>query len=219
MKFLLASLIALTAPVFSATIVVDQFTGAPEEAGFPSVFGPVDTGSGIEDIYMAQTVTVGVEGYLATIDLWLGRHENATGDLVLNILTADGAPDGSPLVNVNIAASSIASTGLFDLVLVSVDVRSWNLYFGAGDTFAIALGAPGVATVGPGMPAFTWAADGVGDYAAGERYFKQTTEFPEWTSSEGTTDQIVRTWVDPVPEPSCVMLAGVGVLLVRRRRR
>jgi len=218
MKFLLALLLALAAPVFSATIVVDQFTGDPEGAGFPSAFGPVDTGEGVEDLYMAQTVTVGVEGYLSKIDLWLGRHEDATGDLVLSILNADGAPEGAALMTVNIASSSIGSSGLFDLVMVSVDVRSWNLHYGVGDTFAITLAAPGVPTVATGTPAFTWAADGVGGYAAGERYFR-SVEFPEWTDSEGTTDQLVRSWVEPVPEPSCLVLAGAGLLVVRRRRR
>ncbi|MCW1924228.1 hypothetical protein OKA05_16800 [Luteolibacter arcticus] len=221
MKLLLAALIALVTPAFSATAIVDQVTGSTEEGGLPSVVGPVDTGESVEDIYMAQTITAGVEGYLSRVDLWLSRQSGATGDLVLSILNADGAPEGAPLMTITIAASSIASSGLFDLVMVSVDVRSWDLHFGVGDTFAIALGAPDAPPVGTGMPAFAWAGDGLGGYAAGERYFLSSPEFPDWTSSEGTTDQIVRTWVEPasIPEPSCLVLAGAGVLLVRRKRR
>jgi hypothetical protein len=218
MKFLLASLIALITPVFSATIVVDQFTGDPEVPGLPSIFGPIDTGESREDISMAQTVTVGVEGYLSRVDLWLARQTGATGDLVLSILNADGAPGGAALMTINISSGVIPESASYEAVMVSVDVRSWNLYFGVGDTFAIALAAPDAPTLDPGVPVFAWAGDGAGGYATGERYFR-SSEFPEWTSSDGTTDQLVRTWVEPVPEPSCLVLVGAGVLVVRRRRR
>jgi len=91
----------------------------------------------------AQTVTVGVGGYLAKIELpFYQSDEIANGDLVVEIfgIFSSGAPDTSALLgSVLIENSSIPTQTQMRNAFqyTAVDFSSQNLFFNAGDQFAI----------------------------------------------------------------------------------
>ena len=91
----------------------------------------------------AQTVTVGVEGYLSRIDLqFFQSDEIASGDVVVDIFELDtsGAPDVSNLIgSATIANGAIpTSTQLRERFRYTpADFSSQNLFFNVGDQFAI----------------------------------------------------------------------------------
>ena len=111
--------------------VLDQFSDTPA------------TGSAlaIGDRH-AQTVTVGVDGYLSQIDVQIFQSDAiASGDVVVEVfgLTPAGTPDRNALLGSALIENSLIPTqtdrGIFKYT--AADFSSQNLFFNAGDQFAI----------------------------------------------------------------------------------
>ena len=116
----------------SSAQVLDQISDAPANTN----------GWAIGD-RNAQTVTVGVDGYLSKIELQIYQSDSiASGDQAVDIfgLTSLGAPDINALLgSVLIENSSIPTRAEMDNMFqfTAADFASQNLFFNAGDQFAI----------------------------------------------------------------------------------
>ena len=217
MKYLITILIILLAQTAEARadIAVDQMTldVSPPSKLFAGAVGKVGTAG--REIEAAQTLTMGRSGYLSQIDVWVGRQEETTGDLVLSILWADTWP-GEPIASFLIPSETIDSESLFTMVLVSVDVSTANIRFDAADTFAVALSAPDAPVVGTAWPPFSWAGLTNSDYDGGMRYICEVRDGPEWKDCT-KDDQAVRTWVNTTPEPATVALLLLGTVFITKK--
>lgn len=171
-------------------------------------------GDPAREIEAAQSVTVGIGGYLSQVDVWVGRQSDTIDDLILSVLDVNGEPDATnPLASVVIPASSITSTSLFSFSMVAVDVRSANIFMNAGDSLAISLSAPSapISPVQPVWPPYSWALDPSYPYADGTRFVRDLQLGPSWITSGA--DQALRTWMEPtaVPEPAAIWLFLPGL--------
>ncbi|MEM0895686.1 MAG: PEP-CTERM sorting domain-containing protein, partial [Verrucomicrobiota bacterium] len=164
---------------------------------------------------VAQTFTVGLGGLLSSVEVQVQQGDIPdvpTGDLVMSILpTTNGAPDfGQSLGSVSLPATTIPpfddfASGPF----VSFDVSGLNIMVSPGQVLAIELSYP----TGTGSY-FIYDAE-VPIYAGGSAWI--SNPFDGFIFDSGR-DAGFRTTV-LIPEPSSLVLLGVGTLALSRRRR
>ena len=172
----------------------------------------------------AQSLTAGQSGFLYQVDVWVARQEDVSGDLQLRIGDVDFIEhSSSPLGSFSIQASNVSASDFWAPALVSVNVRSANIYLHAGDSFVISLSAPSslLSSTIPSLTTYSWAANAQDVYAGGMRFIRNVSSDSTWIP--GAEDAAVTTWMEtsPVPEPyvwqlALTGLAGIG--LFRRRR-
>lgn len=218
---LLPGVFLLTSTTSQAAIVVDQSTiniststvqsgAVGRTAGIP--------GSSDRMIDAAQTLTVGIDGQLMQVDLWLGRQADTTG--VLNFAIFAGIPQSqqttAALYETKISANQIASNSVFSLSRVEVNISAASLNFHKNDIFSIVLSAPDtpISNIEKYYTPFTWALDSDLIYAGGARYIRELQIGSNWNASNA--DQAVQTWVNtsPVPEPATNLLSFAGILVL-----
>ena len=214
MKTIILCIILFLTATASGNIVIDQMTVDLDSAFSAGAVGNV--GDGDREIEAAQTLIAGVSGFLSQIDVWVGRQSDATGDIVLRVLNADFYPI-RPLAIFSFSADSIQSDSLFEYFMVTVDVRSANIFFDDGDTFAVSLSAPDAPVCERSYwPPFSWSVEAGGQYDEGMRFTREMQDGLSWAESS-IADQSVRTWIEPAvaPEPTTIALIMLGLVMVR----
>lgn len=169
----------------------------------------------------AQSLTAGHSGYLYQVDVWVARQEDVSGDLQLRIGDVDFIEhSSSPLGSFSIPASNV-SPDFWAPTLVSVNVRSANIYFHAGDSFVVSLSASSslLSSTLPALTTYSWAINAQDVHAGGMRFVRDVSSSPTWIPS--SEDAAVTTWMDtsPVPEPDAGLLAIAGLAGVGLFRR
>ncbi len=163
----------------------------------------------------AQTFRVGIDGRLIGADLYLtGYGENLL--LEVRRVTADGLPSES---SADLLGAAIASPGsLGGVRFVSFDFGPKGPMVAAGETLALV-----VQSLGRGL--YDWGGNSGDPYPHGgivarssvyndDRWF-----IPSYPAS--VSDYGFRTYVEPVPEPSTVLIfavGGLGAWCIKQRR-
>lgn len=165
---------------------------------------------------LTQTFTVGVDGWLTQIDAQVAFTAPfpSTG-LELNLLTLDeGFPLFESLGEAEVPIEVIPPR--FPIMpgnFVSFDVSSLGIFVNEGDQLAFEI------THATDTGSFTWFTGGAEGYSGGSSFFRNP---PSTTFAlvGGKTDYGFQTFVQPVPEPTCLFpLVTIGCLFVRRRVR
>jgi len=178
---------------------------------------------------LAQTFTVGQDGYLDTVGLMLNRQSATTsGDFTLNIFsTTASGPDesGSLFFSQTYSVFDLPGTGPFLNSFTDFDTSSANIAVSVGEVLAIS-----VTHQGGNDNWLTWDASSDG-YSGGDGFYQNGLTHNLWASdSQNEVDRGFRTFVDTsrmvavseVPEPSAFSLFGlslVGLYFIRRRNR
>lgn len=178
---------------------------------------------------LAQTFTVGQDGYLDTIGLMLSRYSATTsGDFTLNIFsTSAGEPDdaGALFFSQTYSVFDLPGTGAFLNTFTDFDTSSANIAVSTGDMLAVS-----VTHQGGNDNWLTWDSSSNG-YAGGVGFYSNGLSSNLWTSGgQNELDRGFRTFVDSsrtvvvseVPEPGTLSLFGLsmaGLYLNRRRSR
>lgn len=178
---------------------------------------------------LAQTFTVGIDGYLDTVALMLNRQSGTTsGDFTLNVFsTTAGAPDesGTLFFSQTYSVFDLPGTGPFLHSFTDFDTSSANIAVSAGDILAIS-----VTHQGGNDNWLTWDASS-GGYSEGAGFNRNGLTNNLWASDiQNEVDRGFRTFVDTtrvvavseVPEPNALSLFGlslVGLYCYRRRNR
>lgn len=208
--FAAAAFAAVSAPA-NAAVVLDQnalnapgFYGGFQVTASPSPFGYREAG---------QTVTVGLTGVLSRIDLLIG------GDAAYNVRLSI-RPVTSGIVN----SSNASRLATFDLVspfwgrsisyaVTQVNVSAANLFFTAGDSFAITLESLGGPSGNGG-----WAS-AAAQYPGGTGV-NRTSNSDAWqTSGDLSFATYVNTPAVPEPATWAMLIAGFGAVGGAMRRR
>ena len=166
-------LMALGTTAANAVPIVDQTTGLGPEP----ISAPIFAGQSV-----AQTVTVGVGGFLYSIDLQLRRNPIFLGDpdfpdfpsdcevafacedLTVLIREVNGDSLGSTLASLTLSIFDIPLTQDF-LSWTSFDLSGEGLLFDAGDMFAIQLERPNAPDR---FPLVGWTTSGLDGYLGGQ---------------------------------------------------
>jgi MYXO-CTERM domain-containing protein len=193
----------------SGTPVVDQDSSVPIAATTLLAHG---------NAYVGQSVTTGLAGYLTQVELFAARQAGFLTPWLVDIQeVVDGQPTGNILSSILVQPDDfpvIPSEGSPPTLLVTLSVP---VLFQVGDPFAILLHPQGVTGV-PSLDAGGWGHST--DYPGGRAIYGASDD--NLAAIEGL-DLLFRTYVEPVPEPAGMTLAGFALMamlaLIRRRRR
>lgn len=215
----LALVCALFATTASASIQLDQ-SDIPESGAVP-IFDIVGTALGGGEAGLGQTITAGLTGRLARIDLMLFASPYGTdqGGLTVSVEKAPGVTlatrhiDFSDLPRISFLSTDYGQIPQFDFASADIQVA-------AGETFSVVVTADaGSVWSDAGYFYFIGAYDGGAGFARTSLY----GDLPYF----GDLDQGFRTYVDvpggAVPEPNlwATLILGFGAAgaTLRRRRR
>ena len=178
-------------------ILLDQFSTGEVTSGIAS---PQD---------FAQTFTVGIEGTLNSVALLYSE----VGTPIIEIReTVGGLPvDSPPLGLVNVGFVNAPSPPVWR----HIDFSAFNIPVEPGDVLAIVLKSV--------SDTHQWNL-GVDNYDRGISYRRprDSTEPQDWAIILNERGFVFRAFVEPIPEPSSIVLAGFGfvvLLLLTRRLR
>lgn len=177
---------------------------------------------------LAQTFTVGLNGYLDSVSLMLNRHTPSTnGFFTLNLLsTTAGSPDdlGTVFFSHTYSVSDLLGEGAFANTYSNFDTSAANIKVAAGDVLAMS-----VSHEGGNDNWLVWDGAGSNPYAAGQSFAKNGVTSNQWLGDtvEHQKDLGFRTFVDTtrtagpvtVSEPSHIALFALALFgLIRLRR-
>lgn len=202
----LATLIlaAGTLPATAVPLLDQAFDAVNNQAGG----GPLIDSN--QSLY--QTFTTGIEGTLASVQLQTQISASPpTEDLLVSILgTSNGEPVPTDVLGtIAVPSSAVPGFDFNNVSFFSVDVSSLGIAVAPGDVLAIGL------TAADSGGAYIWyAREGSPTYDGGALFLGQANSIFALPSDAG-----FRTFVEPIPEPSSLVLLGLTGLLVARRRR
>ena len=169
---------------------------------------------GTSSVDWSQTFDVGTTGTLTDIEVKIFKGSTSvTGALLFDVRkTSSGTPTESDtgsdiLFSASIAAGDIGTTASF----FNIDLGSGAFSVASGDVLAIVLRSAD-STLG----AYQWKGTNTDGYSDGGAYTRLGTG--TWHTNT-IKDFAFRTFVDPVPEPSTIVLLGAGLLVVALRAR
>ena len=194
-----------------AVVVIDNLTGGGN--GFAStVSGPVGGGffappPGGESAF--SFVTGATDSYLSALDVSVNVSNNSVG-LQATISTGSSVPGGvDPVLIGTVApASSTPITQILaftpgSTILLEASTRYWIHLTVASGSGSYALNNTQSQVIEPG-----WTLENTFYYS-----------FGLWSEIDSGPQARMRLTVTPVPEPGATVLAGIGMLLLLRRRR
>ncbi len=162
-------------------------------------------------ITYGQTFTVGLEGTLSQVDVYLSRFGPTTEDLVFQLFSTDS--NGLPLTqlgsNLTLAPANVSTTvpdfEIFDVSAFNIDVE-------VGDVLSFVITKnPNVSSFGYILPFSTTQL-----YSGGQPVQRIAT----WSAATGATrDYGFRTYVDVIPEPGVLSMIAISSITLLRRRR
>ncbi|MDX2487227.1 MAG: PEP-CTERM sorting domain-containing protein [Gammaproteobacteria bacterium] len=160
-----------------------------------------------------QTVTTGVTGILANIDVSVMKRPDAFEDLLLGVWSTNV----SGLLESQLASFSISAENI-STDIVNFDVLSANLLFSAGDIFAISLNSDAINVGTSFSERYEWRyPSNAPDYEGGQAF----TCIPDISNcfAQFGKDYLFRTYVQTVPIPATIWLIGLGIGLISVARR
>jgi hypothetical protein len=194
------------AGVAKADVVLDQ------QNVFVSAIG--DTANAFSQ-QIGETFTVGVEGELVQVDVYLARFPFTTDNLVFRLWDTSGGLPSTQLGSDLFLAPAAVSTTAADFE--SFDVSAFDVNVEVGDVLAFSI-------TSTGSTSYILPFSETSLYAGGMPVRQVATVPPgPWEPNPGVTrDYGFRTFVDAVPEPSAGLLAAVTLAIglgARRRRQ
>jgi hypothetical protein len=166
---------------------------------------------------ISQTFTVGLAGELSRVGFQVYHSTGATGDLTLEILTTSGgvpSPNSTPPLFQTIVPLSTIPTfdnpATANVPITLVDVSSAGIIVTPGEVLTIALRSPN----GAGTPPWTLWRSSSNGYNGGAEYIEQNsaTSWSPFTALGTGQDGGFQTYVAAVPEPSSLLLMGIGLV-------
>jgi hypothetical protein len=198
-----------------ATPVVDQSFIPPGTAAFTV---PISN-QFASFIDGAQTFTVGLDGTLASVELFIGFDTTQNGAIVDVRPTVGGVPvenDALALASVFLPSSAIPQFPEF----ASIDFSAFNVALHTGDVLALVIRG---AIRGVDDGEFSWQGDEGDPYLAGAGFARTNAQL--WTPSCGFGDCSIsanradlgfKILVEPqpaaVPEPTTLSVLGAGII-------
>lgn len=213
--FLVGALFCLLAKSALAGLILDQS------------FIPTGTlGSSISNQgIQAQSFTVGVDGKLARVDLYVHLFFADLGPLpadglTFNLLETDA--DGVPLYANSLASVSIASSSLPSEAnsFITLDLMGFNLQVFEGDILALSLESELDRSLSSFLPGYSWGIAPHDPYPGGNLFISHDfgSTFLATGSPAGTGDVGFRTYIS-VSEPSIFFVFGLGLMFLVLQRK
>ncbi|MHC4848782.1 MAG: PEP-CTERM sorting domain-containing protein [Planctomycetota bacterium] len=202
--------LALSAQEVCADSILDQQYD-PSSTNTTAWIGGGTSGNLVD---WAQTFKVGETGMLTDVAIKvLRKNSSVTQALLLDIrTTSSGAPSESDsasniLFSTSIAASDIGTS--FSFLAIDLDIGSFSV--SDGDILAIVLRSDDT-----NSGAYQWAGSSTSGYADGAAYWRMSGSF---SASGSIADHAFKTSVQTTPEPSTLVLIGLGIAAAAVRSR
>lgn len=194
-------LIGLLGAPSPGVVVLDQ------QNVFTSSIG--DTGNGFSQ-EIGQTFTVGVEGQLTQVDVYLARFPFTTDNLVFRLYSTSGGLPSSQLGTDLLLAPAAVSTTAAEFE--SFDVTSFGVSVDVGDVLAFSI-------TSTASTSYILPFSETSLYAGGAPVRRVLNVPPDpWQFSPGVVrDYGFRTFVDAIPEPSALGGLLLAALCLCRR--
>ena len=208
---LILSIVVCSTSVQAASIVTASHTLPPSASSWFNTGAGIGTDGIVFDNREAQTFTATTSGILDTVSFVATRLSGTTADLRVTLTNLIGGQPGvsiaSGLVGVNSFAEGFLS-GNPDEFTTAINFFSENIFLEAESQYAIVFSTD---TTEANYRIY-------GDYSGyldgTEMHFQNSGPFEPSSSA----DLFFEVSVNPIPEPTTLLLLGFGAMMLRRKR-